>query len=194
MMVCQSGQKRPSGSSQGTLTIFAGKQWFTAQHLGKDASHAPNVYGLCVFLEREHDFWCSIPSGRHVFGHEPRVVICRSRRSSKAKIAHFEIAIRVQQEIRRFQVPMQNVGGVHGLEGAQSLIDEILAMVVREVLCSDNTMHVGLHQFLGIGSESLRIQLLGSTNLYQVDLCKGFIISWLLNIEDRDNVFVIEVS
>jgi hypothetical protein len=43
---------------------------------------------------------------------------------------------------------MQDVRGVHSFQGAESLINEVLAVVVRKILCTNDTVHVGLHQLL----------------------------------------------
>lgn len=43
---------------------------------------------------------------------------------------------------------MENVGGVHGFQGTQGLVDEVLAVVVGEVLCADDAVHVRLHELL----------------------------------------------
>jgi len=43
---------------------------------------------------------------------------------------------------------MDNISGVQRLEGAQGLVDEILGVIIRQVLCSDHTVHIGLHELL----------------------------------------------
>lgn len=72
---------------------------------------------------------------------------------------------------------MQDIGRVHGLEGAQGLVDEVLAVVVGQFLSANDTVHVSLHELLN-----------------EVDLGECFVAARLLNIEDRDNVFVVEVA
>lgn len=72
---------------------------------------------------------------------------------------------------------MQHVGRVHRLEGAQRLVDEVLAVVVRELLCADDAVHVGLHELLD-----------------EIDLVKGVVAPGLLDVEDRDDVLVVEVA
>ena len=130
------------------LTVFPGKQGLSAQHLGQYAADTPYVNGFCVFLEGQHDFRRTVPASRHVFRHEARVVVGRRRRSGQTKVADFQITVGVEQEVRRFQVSVQDISRVHGFERTQRLVDEVLAVVVGEVLSTDNTMHVGFHQFL----------------------------------------------
>ena len=43
---------------------------------------------------------------------------------------------------------MDHVGRVQGLEGAEGLVDEVLRVVIREVLGTDDAVHVRLHQLL----------------------------------------------
>lgn len=43
---------------------------------------------------------------------------------------------------------MENIGRVHGFECAQGLVDEVLTVIIRQLLCTNDTMHVGFHEFL----------------------------------------------
>ena len=43
---------------------------------------------------------------------------------------------------------MNHVRGVQRFECAKGLIDEVLSVVIREVLRSDHTMHIRLHELL----------------------------------------------
>lgn len=67
---------------------------------------------------------------------------------------------------------MDHVGTVHGLESAKGLIREILTMVVRQLLGTDDSMQVGLHELLN-----------------QVHLGERFIGAGFDNVEDADDVF-----
>lgn len=62
---------------------------------------------------------------------------------------------------------MQNICGMHGFQSSQCLVDEILAVVVREFLGSDNSMHIRLHKLLD-----------------EVDLREGFEISGSLDVKN----------
>lgn len=44
----------------------------------------------------------------------------------QAKVAHFEVAVRVKQKVGRFQVPMDDVRAMNRLERPQNLIYEVL--------------------------------------------------------------------
>lgn len=68
---------------------------------------------------------------------------------------------------------MEDVGRVHCFEGAEGLVDKVLAVVVGEVLGSDDAVHVGFHEFLD-----------------EVDFCKGVEAAWFLDIQDGDDLQV----
>ena len=56
-------------------------------------------------------------------------------------------------------------------------------------------MHVGLHQLLRCKvSSSVGHPGKETLDLYEVDFCEAIIIAWFLNIEDRDDVLMVEVS
>jgi hypothetical protein len=129
-------------------TVFSGEERLAAQHLGEDAADTPDIDGLGVFLEGQHDFGGTVPSCGHIFGHEARIVIGRGSRSSETKIADLEIAVGIEKKVGWFEISVEDVGGVHGFGGSESLIDEVLAVVVGEVLGSNDSMHVGFHEFL----------------------------------------------
>ena len=44
---------------------------------------------------------------------------------SETKVAYFQIAIGVQQEIRRLQIAMENIRRMDVLQAAQDLIEEV---------------------------------------------------------------------
>jgi hypothetical protein len=48
--------------------------------------------------------------------------------SSTYKIADLKEAVRVDEKVGRFQVPVQHVGGVDVLEGPKNLVDKVLEM------------------------------------------------------------------
>lgn len=75
----------------------------------------------------QHDLRRAIPPRGHVFRHEPvpalaaRIGWRRRGRPGKAKVAYLQIAIRVEQQVGRFQVAVEDVGGVEGFESADGL-------------------------------------------------------------------------
>jgi hypothetical protein len=113
------------------LTVFAGEQGLAAEHLSENATHTPHVNRFGIFLESQHNFRSAIPSCCDVFGHEPRIIFGRSCRSGQAEIADFQIAVCVEQEIRGFEIAVEDVCRVHSFEGAEGLVYKILTVIIR---------------------------------------------------------------
>lgn len=102
-------------------------------------------------LERQHDLWCSVPPSSNIFGHEAGFRAGGFRglhRPRESKIADLQVAVGVEEQIRWFEITVDDIGRVQRLKGAKCLIDKVLRMVIGQVLCSDDTVHVGLHQLL----------------------------------------------
>lgn len=78
------------------LTVATGEEGLAGEHLGEDASNGPDIDGLCVFLERQHDLGCSVPAGRHILCHESAVFVVRVGRPRQTKIANlFQVIVHV---------------------------------------------------------------------------------------------------
>jgi hypothetical protein len=129
-------------------TVLAGEKRLATKHLRKNTSNGPDVDSLGVFLEGKHDLGGTVPARGNVFGHEARVILLRGGGSSEAEVAHFKIAVGIQKKVGRFQVAVEDVGRMHGLESAEGLVDEVLAMVVGEILGANDSVHVRFHEFL----------------------------------------------
>jgi hypothetical protein len=73
--------------------------------------------------EAEHDLRRAVPSRRDILGHKPLLLgLIESTRETK--IANLEFAIRVHEEIARFEIAVQNVGRVDVLQTAECLVNE----------------------------------------------------------------------
>ena len=175
-------------------TVLAREQRLAAEHLGENAADGPDVDGLGVLLEGQHDFGSTIPASGNVFRHEARVVLLRRCRAGQTKIANLEIAVGIQQEVGGLQVAMEHVGRVHRFQSAQRLVDEVLAVVIRKILCADDAVHIRLHEFLSKMSDMQQL-ISDSTSAYldQIDLVEALVAPWLLDVEDGDDVLVVEV-
>jgi hypothetical protein len=95
------------------------------------------------------------------------VVLCAGGGTRKTEIADFEIAVGVEKKVGGFEISVKDIGGVESFEGSESLIDEILAVVVGEFLCANDTVHIRLHQLLN-----------------EVDFAEALVVARLLDIED----------
>lgn len=65
---------------------------------------------------------------------------------------------------------------MHRLQGTQRLVNEVLAVVIGQLLCTNYSVHIGLHELLN-----------------EIDLSKGIVVPRLLDIEDGDDVLMVEV-
>ena len=137
-----------SGVKDWKHTVLAWEEGLSAQHFCQNAAHAPHVNGFGVLLEGEHNLGRTVPSRRNIFRHEARIILGRSGRSSETKVTDLEVAVGVEKEIGGFEVAVEYVGGMHGLECTEGLIDEVLTVIIGKVLSPDNAMHVGLHELL----------------------------------------------
>lgn len=82
--------------------VLAGEEGFPFQHLRKDTACAPDVDLHIVLLPCEHDLRRAVVSRRHVSRHL-RVLDTR-----EAKVADFEVAILVDEDIARLQVTVDD--------------------------------------------------------------------------------------
>lgn len=75
--------------------------------------------GFGVALETQHDLWSTVPSRRNVFGHVPRVLLRVDREPTRqAKVADFQLAIGIDQQVTGLQVSVQDIGGMDVLQPA----------------------------------------------------------------------------
>ena len=106
---------------------------------------------LCVLLEGQHDFGSAVPPRGNVFRHEARFRagwFGSLDGSGKAKVADFEVAIGIEEEIRGFEITVDDISGMECLESSEGLIDKVLGMIVRKILRPNNAVHVSLHELL----------------------------------------------
>lgn len=84
---------------------------------------------LGVHLERQHDLGRAVPSRRDVLGHEARLLaigVRGARAAREPEVCNLEVAVRVQEQVRRLQIAMDDVRAVHRLERAERLVHEVL--------------------------------------------------------------------
>ena len=87
--------------------VLAGEQGLALQHLGEDATCAPDVHLNVVFLPCEHDLRRSVVAGGHVTGHLGVLY------TGETEVADLEIAIFVDEDVARLQVTVDDTGRVH---------------------------------------------------------------------------------
>ncbi|KAG5462802.1 MAG: hypothetical protein BJ554DRAFT_3486, partial [Olpidium bornovanus] len=171
------GAEGVQDEGQLVVVVPAGKQRPPAEHLREDAPDGPHVDCLGVLLERQHDLRGAVPAGGDVLGHEAggrRVGAARAAR--QPQVADLEVAVGVEQQVARLQVPVQDVRRVHVLQRPQRLVHEVLAVVVGQGLRADHPVQVGLHELL-----------------YDVDLPERSVVLRLRHVQDGNDVLVVEV-
>lgn len=169
--------------------VAAGEQRPAREQLGEDAAARPHVHRLRVLRGGQHHLGRTVPSRGDVLGHGPAAAVAavlsgvRTRpgvhvlgNPGKTEVAYLQVAVRVDQQVGGLQVAVDHVGSVDHLQPAQRLVDEVLDVVVRQVLCLDHTVQVRLHQLLD--------------NVHLVEVVKRV---RSLDVEDRDDVLVLEV-
>lgn len=121
-----------------------------AQQLGQDTADRPDVNGLCVALEAEHDFGRAVPAGGDVFGHVASVLLrVDGKATGEAEIANLELAVGIDEQVTGLQVAVQDVGGVDVFQTTKNLVDEGLEVGVGQGLAgADNGRQVALHELL----------------------------------------------
>jgi hypothetical protein len=104
--------------------------------------------GFCVTLEAQHDLWRSVPPSGDIFGHVTRILLrVHGKASSETKIADLQFAIGVNEKVTRFQVSMQDIGGVNVLQTAENLVDEGLKVGISKRLPRSNDGgQIALHE------------------------------------------------
>lgn len=116
----------PSGSHL-VHVVLAGEQRLPRQQLGKDAADRPDVDRRGVVAAGEQKLWGPVPPCHDVFGHELLLVGPGARQT---KVADLEVAVGVDEEVARLQVPVQHVGRVDEAEPPEDLVDKVLAVLV----------------------------------------------------------------
>ena len=96
-----------------------------------------------VVSKAQHDLRSSVPSGGDILRHESLVgssrlallwICARLIPASKTKVAYLQLAIGIDEQISRFQVPVQDVCAVDIFEATEGLIDERLEVGIGERL------------------------------------------------------------
>jgi hypothetical protein len=92
--------------------VLSREQRFALEHLGEDASRAPNVHLHIVFLPCKHNLRCAVVSCGNITSHLWVLY------TSKAKVADLEIAVLVYKDVARLQVTVDYTGRVNVFQTA----------------------------------------------------------------------------
>ena len=100
--------------------VLAREERPARDHFRQDAADRPHVEGLVVHAERQHDLGRAVPARRDVFRHETLGALGGDdglARAREPKVAHFEVAIGVEQQVGGLQVAVDDWGGRPSAEG-----------------------------------------------------------------------------
>jgi len=116
------------------------------QELSKDTSHTPHVNALGVLVGSEQDLGRSVPPSSHVISEQGLLVDFLIQGTGETEICDLDVALRVEKQVGRFQISVEEVGGVHELETFQHLVDDVLFVDVFEDVGADNGVEICVHK------------------------------------------------
>lgn len=125
----------------------AGEDRAVRDELAHDAADAPHVDGFGVLRGAEEDFRCAVPTRRHVFRADWVVfVVGDGDGARESEVRELHEALAVQQDVRRFQVAVDEFAGVDVLHRFQDLVHHVLLVDFFEDVRADHRVQVRLHE------------------------------------------------
>lgn len=126
--------------------MFSWKEHLAREDFVKGAPSRPHVDLPRVLLRGEHYFGGAIKASHHVLGQI--LLPLRRQIATQAKVAYFQVAVFVNQNVGWFEVAVDNVCRVDKFEGAQHLIYKELNVFDFEALVGANhARQVCFHKF-----------------------------------------------
>ena len=90
--------------------VLSGEQRLALEHLGEDASRAPDINLDAVLLNGEHDLGGTVVWHRNVSSHQGVLD------PGQTEITNLEVAILVEQDVARVEVPLNDTRRVDVLQ------------------------------------------------------------------------------
>ena len=97
-------------------------------------------YHTHVVRKAKHDLGGTIPPRRNVLGHKA-LLLGLIKPPREPKIANFELAVRIHEQVSRLEIAVEHVGRVDIFQAAQRLVDERLEVRIRKRLTGTNLGH-----------------------------------------------------
>jgi hypothetical protein len=123
--------------------VAAGEERAAVDELHEDAADGPDVDGRRVVGGVEQQLGRAVPPRHHVLRHHVAV----GGRARQPEVADLEVAVGAEQQVAGLEVAVDHAGGVDVLEPAQDLVQEVLAVLLRQLLPgADDLVEVRLHE------------------------------------------------
>ena len=130
------------------IVVFSSEERLLIQHLGQYAACRPHVDCHGVVFRSQHYLGRAISPHANIPGIESLIVPDAGSRPGYTEATDLQITVSIEQQTRRPKVAMYNTSRVNGFEGAQNLVDEVLAVVVGEPLGVGYASHVCVLELL----------------------------------------------
>ncbi|GIX62733.1 uncharacterized protein BcabD6B2_21680 [Babesia caballi] len=114
------------------------------RQLRQDAPDRPHVDALGVLGAADQDLGGTVPPGRDVVREDRRLVgdlIVRDA-PREPEIRQLDVAFRIQQNVGRLQVPVQQVAGVDVVDGLNNLVENVLFVHLLQNIYPDNGVQI----------------------------------------------------
>ena len=108
--------------------IFAKKDDSFSKHLGEDAANRPDIDGFGVVIWVDEDFWGSVGSGGDVKG----ILIVDDFLFSEIHVSYFQLQFLADKYVVWFEIPVDDIGGMHEENSAQQLVEDELDHLLGE--------------------------------------------------------------
>ena len=120
--------------------VLSWEQGCPSYQFCKQAANSPQIYRLSVAARAKYNLRGSVPASYNILrkmvlvlcvcvdvGSIASILVDASR---ETKVTDLEVAVRVDEQIARLDVPVHNVGRVHEKEAAQELVHEVLVVLI----------------------------------------------------------------
>ena len=115
----------------------------SVDQLAQNAANRPHVHRLGVLRGTQQDLRGSVPPRRHVLRqHLVRNLLGAVDRPGQPKIRNLRVALRVQQQVARLEIPVNELPRVHVLERLEELIDDEFLVYFFEDARPDDHMQI----------------------------------------------------
>ena len=125
----------------------------------EDAAGGPDVDADRVTGGSEQDLWSSVPAGGDVVGQHGGGASGVGDRPAETEVAHFDVAVGVEEDVGGLDVSVEELGRVKVLESLEQLPGDVLLVNISEDACSYHSMEVCLHMVKGEVDVSIILSL-----------------------------------